>query len=190
MSTALVFDSINTEDLNVKDLLEQHGYQVEVFSKQVASREVSISEPADLIVINLDRVVISDLEFCKGIGAKAKVPILLLAKEESELSTETILASAVSSYGVGVFDRKRLLTMADVAIERFRQMQSLKHELNRSKLQLEQRKVIERAKGLIMSHRGLNENDAYNHMRRTAMDQGKSMASFAEQIIEVFQIIE
>ncbi len=185
MSTALDSSSVNT-----RKLLEQHGYRVEVFNKQSLASDLEVSTSIDLIVMNLDQLTASDLDFCKALHAKASLPILVLAGEESEVSTQAILDSAISSYGIGEFDRKRLITMADVAIERFKQIQSLKEELDHSKQQLKQRKVIERAKGMIMTHRGLNENDAYNHMRRAAMDQGKSIASFAEQIIQVLQIIE
>lgn len=185
MSTALDFSFVNT-----RKILEQHGYQVEVFNKHSLASDLAVSTSIDLIVINLDQLTASDLDFCKALHAKASLPILVLAAQESEVSTQAILDSAISSYGVGEFDHKRLITMADVAIERFKQIQSLKEELDHSKQQLKQRKVIERAKGMIMTHRGLNENDAYNHMRRAAMDQGKSIASFAEQIIQVLQIIE
>ena len=185
MSTALDSSSVNT-----RKLLEQHGYRVEVFNKQSLASDLEVSTSIDLIVMNLDQLTASDLDFCKALHAKSSLPILVLAGEESEVSTQAILDSAISSYGIGEFDRKRLITMADVAIERFKQIQSLKEELDHSKQQLKQRKVIERAKGMIMTHRGLNENDAYNHMRRAAMDQGKSIASFAEQIIQVLQIIE
>jgi len=181
---------MNSKNFNTRELLEQHGYQVKVFNKQESAFDLDVSPSLDLVVIKLDQLTSSDLDFCKALNAKVLLPIIVLAAEESELSTEVILDSEISSYGVGAFDPKRLKTMADVAIQRFRQMQNLREELSHSKLQLEQRKVIERAKGMIMTHRGLSENDAYKHMRRTAMDQGKSMASFAEQIIEVFQVIE
>ena len=77
----------------------------------------------------------------------------------------------------------RLKPVLDAAIARFRMFQRMRTELAETKKALEERKVIDRAKGMIMKARGVGEDEAYALLRRTAMDQNKRMADVAQALV-------
>lgn len=190
MRIGLIDSSAQAAQQGVFSILIKEGFDVVMSINGNEFVDDSDQDVLDLFVMNLERFTPSHAGKCASLMKSKPAPILVLAANEGSLTPEEILECGVSSYGVGDFDRKRLTTMIRVSMKRFRQTQSLTKELKRSKEQLEERKTIEKAKGLIMTQRGLSEDQAYQHMRKTAMDQGKSMVSLAKQLIEVFELIE
>jgi len=80
--------------------------------------------------------------------------------------------------------------IVDVAIARFREYQALRRELQETRTQLAGRKRIDRAKGLLMKHRKLDEEEAYKAMRKMAMDRGQRLAEVANNIIAVLEMLD
>ena len=83
---------------------------------------------------------------------------------------------------------KRVKSILEVAIARFREYQALKEELTTTKNQLAARKVIDKAKGILMKHKQMDEDEAYQSLRKMAMDQGKPIAEVAESVISLAQL--
>ena len=79
-------------------------------------------------------------------------------------------------------------SIISVANERFKDVQALRNELKQTKIQLESRKLVERAKGYIMEQKSISENEAYGELRKMAMDQGNSLAMVARNIIDVCEL--
>jgi response regulator NasT len=77
----------------------------------------------------------------------------------------------------------------DAAIERFQQYQSLNEELEKTRAQLEERKLIDRAKGILMNQRGLSEEEAYKAMRKLAMSNNKRLVDIAESITTAAKLL-
>jgi len=105
-------------------------------------------------------------------------------------SIERAMRAGVSAYIVDGLNPARVKTIVDVAVARFREFQALRRELEETRSQLADRKQIDRAKGLLMKQRGLDEQQAYHAMRKMAMDRGQRLAEVAANIIAVFELLE
>ena len=117
------------------------------------------------------------------------LPIVIFAENDSPNVIKNAIKSGVSAYVVNEILPQRLQSIISVANERFKAIQSLRNELKQAKTQLESRKYIERAKGLIMEQKQISENEAYSSLRKMAMDQGCSLAAVAKNIIDVCQLL-
>jgi response regulator NasT len=97
--------------------------------------------------------------------------------------TRAAIEAGVSAYVVDGMKPERLKPILDAAVTRFNMFSRMRTELETTKRALEERKVIDRAKGLIMKARGVGEDEAYALLRKTAMDQGKRVAEVAQAIV-------
>jgi response regulator NasT len=94
------------------------------------------------------------------------------------------LRAGVSAYVIDGLHPQRLLPVLQVAIARFEQDRALRQQLEVAQSQLSERKLVERAKGLLMSEFGLTEEQAYAHLRKLAMDRGQRLVQVAERMVQ------
>ena len=87
-------------------------------------------------------------------------------------------------------EEKRVQPIIDVAIARFREFQALKDELDATRSQLAERKAVEKAKGLLMKHKKITEDEAYQMLRKMAMDKNKRIAEVSEGVISAVELLE
>ena len=99
------------------------------------------------------------------------------------------IAAGVSAYIVAGLAPDRIRPILDFAMARFQHEQGLRRELAEARSELAGRKVIERAKGLLMQRQGLSEPEAYEKLRRTAMDKGLKIAEVAQRILDVADLL-
>jgi len=97
--------------------------------------------------------------------------------------------AGASAYVVGPLTSERLAPVLDAAIARFEQLQAARAEADAAKAQLGERKLVERAKGILMKSRKLSEDDAYRAMRKQAMDHKVKLTEVARQIIAVADLL-
>ena len=95
----------------------------------------------------------------------------------------------MSAYVVDGLSSERVKPVLEIAIARFEQEQSLRAELTKTKSQLEERKTIERAKGIIMKSRNLSENEAYKALRKLAMNRNQRLIDVASDVISVSELL-
>lgn len=107
---------------------------------------------------------------------------------DSEKISNAIRAG-VSAYVVDGLEPDRIRPIVDVAIARFEQFQALKEELSQAHTRLAERKLIERAKGIVMQQRGLPENEAYQWMRKMAMQRNLRIADLARSLITAAELL-
>lgn len=117
------------------------------------------------------------------------IPIIIIAENDSPNLIKHAIKSGVSAYVVSEMIPQRLKSIISVANERFKADQTLRNELKRTKDQLESRKYIEKAKGIIMDQKQCNEQQSYSLLRKMAMDQGNSLVQVAKKIIEVHAML-
>jgi response regulator NasT len=117
------------------------------------------------------------------------LPIIIFAENESPNVIENAIRSGVSAYIVHEILPQRIKSIISVANARFKENQALRDELNKTKTQLESRKLVERAKGLLMQQKKISEDEAYDAMRKMAMNQGNSLAIVAKNIIDVCEVL-
>ncbi|MBU0499909.1 MAG: ANTAR domain-containing protein [Gammaproteobacteria bacterium] len=116
-------------------------------------------------------------------------PLVMFSQDGDRETIRRAVLAGVSVYVVGGVQPKRVRPILDAAIARFEQFRDLSRELDKTRTQLQERKVIKRAKGLIMAHRNLSEPEVYQLLRKAAMDRNLRMAEVAEQIIAAADLL-
>ncbi len=174
----------------LKNALMDFGYQV---TKHISLCE-NIIEQIDLcnpkiLILATDSPSEAMLKELAEINQLLPLPIVIFAENDSPNVIQNAIKSGVSAYVVNEIFPQRLKSIISVANERFKAVQSLRNELKQAKTQLESRKYIERAKGLIMEQKHISENEAYGSLRKMAMDQGCSLAGVSKNIIDVCQLL-
>ncbi|QUJ77328.1 ANTAR domain-containing protein [Sulfitobacter albidus] len=110
-------------------------------------------------------------------------PVAMFVEHDNAGLAQSAIEAGVSAYVVDGLSAKRLRPILEAAITRFNMFGRLRKELEQSKRALEERKVIDRAKGILMKARGVDEEEAYALLRRTAMDQGRKVADVAQGLV-------
>ncbi len=144
----------------------------------------------DILVVGIDAPVAVVLEQLRLIHDTCPVPVVMFAEKEAPKLIKTIVKAGVNGFVVNDIQAHRIRPIIDIATARFQEAQDLRRELEATKTQLEGRKLIDRAKGLLMSHRDLSEDEAYRALRKMAMDKGKPLADVAETLIDVLTLLE
>jgi len=116
-------------------------------------------------------------------------PVALFVDESDEALTQTAIDAGLSAYVVDGLRPERLKPVLQAAIARFNMVRRMREELDATKQALEQRKFIDRAKGLLMKARGISEDEAYNILRKAAMDQGKKISEVAQAIVTAADLL-
>jgi len=144
--------------------------------------------PDALIFIcnEIDRMALREM---KSVGEKQPTPILVFMRDSKEASIAAAVKVGASAYIVDCDDPARLGSLLDVAKARFEEQQQLRDELKQTKDALSERKSVEKAKGIIMKTKSLSEEQAYNAMRKLAMNHNKRIGEIAEQIISASEIL-
>jgi response regulator NasT len=114
--------------------------------------------------------------------------VIAVDRSDSE-SIRAAVQAGVSAYVVGGLAPERVRPVLEVAIARFNQYQALRRELETARSTLEERKVIERAKGILMKSRRLAEDEAFRLLRKMAMDRKTRLADVARQIVDAAELL-
>lgn len=146
------------------------------------ARRIAEIEP-DVIVISLENPNRDMLENMFQLSRAARRPIAMFVDRSDQAAIEAAVEAGVSAYVVDGLKRERVKPILDMAISRFNAFSRMARELEEARSELENRKLIERAKGILMTTRGLSEADAYALLRKTAMNQNRKIAEIAESLI-------
>jgi len=163
--------------------LTQAGYQVaaRVAADTDLSAQVRKLNP-DIVIIDTDSPDRDTLEHMCCLSREEARPVVMFTHDGAPEKIRTAMRAGVSAYVVGGLSSERIRPILDVAMARFQEFQALRQELNRANTALAQRKLIERAKGIVMKQRGCTEDEAYRLLRKMAMDRGKRLADVAETL--------
>jgi len=151
--------------------------------------KIESSKP-DVLVLSVDFLDAATLEQLINVHNICPLAVTVFAKKHAPEILKTVINAGISSYVVDDVQAHRLPIIIDLAIARFEQFNNLSTQLEKTKEKLSERKIIERAKGMLMQEKGLSEEEAYVQMRKSAMNQGQSIAELAKRIISVFDILE
>jgi len=145
--------------------------------------------PADLLIVFSNTPEPELLEKLGQLMQAQPMPIVVFVEESNHDATTAAIRAGISAYVVAGWEPTRLRPILDTAIERFRQYESLWGELEATRSQLAERKRIERAKGILMQARGLTEDQAYQALRKQAMDRNKRLIDVAESVIAASELL-
>ena len=143
----------------------------------------------DVILIDLENPSRDVLEQMFQVSRAVRRPIAMFVDQSDSASIQASVDAGVSAYIVDGFRKERIKSIIDLCISRFNAFAKLQDELERTKNALEERKVIDRAKGILMKSRGLDEDAAYKALRKLAMDRGKSLAAVAKDVIDMAALL-
>ncbi|MDQ4629189.1 ANTAR domain-containing response regulator [Janthinobacterium lividum] len=143
----------------------------------------------DLIIIDAESDARDVLEHIVIATRDERRPIVLFTEDGATASIDAAMAAGVSAYIVAGLQAERIQPVLNVALARFRQEEKLRAELLDTRHKLLERKVIERAKGLLMTHHGLTEEQAYQRLRSMAMNKKLKLAEIAQRILDVEDLL-
>lgn len=143
----------------------------------------------DMIIVDAESAARDTLEHVVMATRDAPRPIVLFTNDDDTRHVKDAVAAGVSAYVVAGLETERIRPILDVALARFQHEQDLRRELQEARSELAQRKTIDRAKGLLMQRQGLTEAQAYDKLRRTAMDKGLKIADVAQRILDVADLL-
>ena len=144
----------------------------------------------DVILIDLENPSRDVLEQMFQVSRAVKRPVAMFVDQSDRASIEAAVDAGVSAYIVGGLRKERVQNILDLCISRFNSFAKLENELERARSALEDRKIIDRAKGILMKAKNLNEETAYALMRKTAMNENKKIAEVAQSVITAAELFK
>jgi response regulator NasT len=143
----------------------------------------------DVILIGLESPSRDTLEQLFQMSRVVKRPVAMFVDQSDRASIQAAMDAGVSAYIVDGLRKDRVTTILDLCISRFNAFSRLQTELDQAKGALEERKLIDRAKAIMMKAKGLSEDEAYALMRKTAMNQNKKIAEIAQVVITAAELL-
>jgi len=170
--------------------LLQNGYNiVAVLPADVYLPDRLAQIVPDMIIVDAESQARDTLEHVVVATRDARRPIVLFTNDDDTTHVRDAIAAGVTAYVVAGLAPERVKPVLDVALARFQHEEAMRRELADARLQLSARKLVDRAKGLLMSRNGLTEAEAYARLRKTAMDKGLKLADVAQRILDVADLL-
>jgi AmiR/NasT family two-component response regulator len=171
--------------LDLKEMLEEEGYSVvaEVGDGQQAVDRATELRP-DLVILDIQMPVLDGLSAAEQIASARIAPVIVLTAFSQRELVERARDAGAMAYLVKPFSKNDLVPAIEVARARFSEMTALDSEVRTLEERLETRKVVEKAKGLLMAEQGITEAEAFRWIQRTAMNQRTSMKALAQSIVD------
>ena len=144
----------------------------------------------DVILIDLENPSRDVLEQMFQVSRAVRRPVAMFVDQSDAASIQASVDAGVSAYIVDGLKKERIKPILDLCISRFNAFAKLQDELDRTKSALEERKVIDRAKGILMKVKGLTEDEAYVLMRSTAMREKKKIGEIAQSILTASELLK
>ena len=190
MLKVMIIDNDIKRSKPLKKSLIENGFDV------VAHVENDVNLQTQCLAINPDVVIIytespsrDTLENICVMSMHDPRPIVMFTHDGNKEQIKAATKAGVSAYVVGTISSERLTPVIDAAVARFEEFKHIRTELADTKIKLEERKVIERAKGLLMKQRDLDEDAAYEMLRSMAMKKNVKLATLSNQLIEAASML-
>lgn len=170
--------------LIVDGLKDVRDYKVTIIGETSGlARKLSDLKP-DMILIDLENPSRDSFEqIVLALGASER-PVAMFVDQSDQTMMRAAIDAGISAYVVDGLRKDRITPVLETAIARFHAFQRMKTELETTKAALAERKVIDRAKGVLMKARNLSEEEAYAVLRKAAMDQGRKLSQVAESLVD------
>ena len=152
--------------------------------------EKAESHEPDILVVGMDLPDEDTLKHLVALRERYPLPVIVFSEKDTPQMIQKVVSAGVSAFIVDDIQVQRLPSIINIAIARFKEQQGLIKELHQTKTKLAERKVLEKAKGLLMKQKGISEDEAYTSLRKLAMDKGQSIVTVAQSIIDVLSLFE
>lgn len=186
----LLIDEIPDRARAVENALRSVGHAVVARLDSALDLAARVEESgAEIVIVDMNSPDRDTLESLREVTRETPRPILMFVDRSDESMIAEAINAGVSAYVVDGLNPARVKPVLDVAIARFNQFQALNDEIAKAKASLAERKVIERAKGILMRAKNLSEDAAYQALRRAAMEQNRRIADVAETLLSAERLL-
>ena len=175
----------------LKDGLAEAGYgRIAVIDQMTNLLRQIVDADPDVVFIDLENPNRDVLEQMFMVSRTVRRPVAMFVDQADTSSIEAAIDAGVSTYVVDGLRKERVKPILDLTISRFNAFARLQAELDDTRQKLEDRKIIEKAKGILMRTRGLSEEDAYALLRSNAMDQEIKISDLARSLVTAAGLLE
>ncbi|WP_171097715.1 MULTISPECIES: ANTAR domain-containing response regulator [unclassified Ruegeria] len=182
--TVVVVEQNQERAFAIVDALKEAG-DADVFvigNVSGLARQIAVHDP-DIVLIDIDNPSRDMLEELTVASSPLERPVAMFVTGAAGGLAKAAVEAGVSAYVVDGLQAERIKPVIDTAIARFQVLRQMRVELAETRRALEERKVIDRAKGLIIKAKGVSEDEAYALLRKTAMNQNRRVADVAEALV-------
>lgn len=186
----LIAEDNDLVSLTLEEQLKDLGYDVVAIARS-GSEAVHLAQrlSPDLILMDIRMPEMDGTEAAEQIRDTNPIPVIMLTAYADKETISRAEAAGALAYLVKPINENDLKPAINIALARFKEMQTLRSEVAELQESLEARKLIERAKGILMQRKGLSERDAYERLRQMARDRRRKMKDVAESLIEAEEIL-
>lgn len=190
MLRVLLIDDSPERTTILRTALARAGYSVAaVVESPLALLQAVEDVKPDIIIIDTESPSRDVLEHVVMVSRDQPRPIVMFSADDGAEAIRDAVRAGVSAYIVDGLEGSRVKSIVEVAVARFEEYQKLVAELAEANLKLSERKLVERAKGILMKGRGMTEDEAYHALRRMAMSRKKRLGSVARNVIDMADFI-
>lgn len=190
MARILVIDESQHRAVEICTGLIQAGHQVAAVLPSALELVNRIEEiKPDIILIETESPSRDTLEHLGVMNREMPRPVVMFSQDGDSGTIRSAIQAGVAAYVVDGFDIDRLKPVVDVAVARFEDHQALKQELADASRKLSERKIIDKAKGILMKTRGMDEDAAYAALRKLAMEKSQPLAKVAANLVDMASLL-
>jgi response regulator NasT len=188
--TIAIVDESRSRAAIIEEGLREAGYTKIVTIGEMTNllARLYAADP-DVVVIDLENPSRDVLEQLFQVSKLVKRPVAMFVDQSDTRMINQAIEAGVSAYVVDGLKKERVKSILDMCIARFHAYARLQNELDQAKSALEERKIVERAKGLLMKHKGISEEEAYALLRRRAMNEKKKIGEIAQAVVTGLEML-
>lgn len=184
----VIIDDVVSERVVLRGFLEDSGFEVVAEAGDGKDAlDICKSFKPDLALMDVKMPFLDGIKASVMISSTCPTPVILMTAKADEDTVKKAVEAGVMAYLIKPIRQEELIPAIELAISRFSEFQLLRNENRDLKNAIEARKLIEKAKGLLMKMEGLTEGDAFHRIRKISMDKRKSMSEIAGVIILAFE---
>jgi response regulator NasT len=184
MLKILVIDEIQERALDICKALTHAGHQVSAVLSDAFQLNDKMQEMLpDVVLINTDSPSRDTLENLAVMHQNFPRPVLMFSEDDTGDAIRLAMRAGVSSYVVDGLAPERIESLLRVATVHFEEFMALRRERDEAQRKLSERVIIDRAKGVLMKARGMDEDEAYHALRKLAMERGRKLVEVAEEVL-------
>ena len=184
MLKILVIDEIQERALDICEALTRAGHMVSAVLSDAFQLNDKMQEMLpDVVLINTDSPSRDTLENLAVMRENYPRPVLMFSEDDADDVIRLAMRAGVSSYVVDNLEPARLEALLRVATAHFDEFMALRRERDDAQRKLSERVIIDRAKGVLMKARGMDEDAAYHALRKIAMERGRKLVEVAEEVL-------
>lgn len=190
MNQVILVSQSSDQSVEVENLLAGAGYHIIAKLNDNDNIAMSVAQlDPDFVVFQFEALEDEVLATLLKTSVDAPTPVILSSPNFDEESLERVISSGIDAYVIDDINQRNLPMIVSLAVAQFEKMKKLNNELTKAKASLLERKTVEKAKGILMRQRMVDEDVAYKILRTHSMNQGKKMFDVAEGVISASELL-